>query len=255
MEDTDFKIQLPLFEGPFDLLLFFIKRDEIPIDEVKISKITDDFLNYIKQMTAMNVELASEFIYMAATLMEIKAKMLLPRPVIDEEGNEVNPEEELLRSLAMYSKFKEVAEKMRELETVRNEWHERGNVAEDVKEIAQFAAPGEELQSFDLYKLMLVYHKIQLKYQQSKQEVRHTVVQYPYSIEMQKKTIQHLVSINEQIDCVYILKNSDNKVHFVYNFLAVLELLQQQELSLHLGEGYNNFWVTLNANRNQIHFN
>ena len=87
-EDT-FEIKLPLFEGPFDLLLFFIERDELDIHDIPISEITEDFLGYLHQLEQMNVEVASEFILVAATLMRIKAKMLLPRVERDEDGNEI----------------------------------------------------------------------------------------------------------------------------------------------------------------------
>ena len=91
-----YEIKLPLFEGPFDLLLFFIERDEIDIMDIPISKITNDFFEYISDLESMNIEVASEFIVVAATLMRIKSKMLLPRLSLDEEGNEIDPRENLL---------------------------------------------------------------------------------------------------------------------------------------------------------------
>jgi segregation and condensation protein A len=96
MEQKPFEIHLPLFEGPFDLLLFFIERDELEINDIPISKITNDFLEYLRQLETMNIEVASEFILVAATLMRIKSKMLLPRPQLDEQGNEIDPREELV---------------------------------------------------------------------------------------------------------------------------------------------------------------
>ena len=98
-QQENFEVKLPLFEGPFDLLLFFIERDELDIYDIPISKITSDFLDYIHQMEELNMELASEFILVAATLMRIKSKMLLPRPQLDEQGNEIDPREELVRHL------------------------------------------------------------------------------------------------------------------------------------------------------------
>ena len=97
MTQENFEVKLPLFEGPFDLLLFFIERDELDIYDIPISKITNDFLAYIQQMEQLNIEVASEFILVAATLMRIKSKMLLPRPQLDEQGNEIDPREELVR--------------------------------------------------------------------------------------------------------------------------------------------------------------
>ena len=101
-----YEIKLPLFEGPFDLLLFFIERDEIDIMDIPISKITNDFFEYISDLESMNIEVASEFIVVAATLMRIKSKMLLPRLSLDEEGNEIDPREELVEHLIEYKKYK-----------------------------------------------------------------------------------------------------------------------------------------------------
>src|SRR5688500_20123062 len=86
----NFEIKLPLFEGPFDLLLFFIERDELDIYDIPISTITQDFLVYVHQMEHLKIEVDSEFILVAATLMRIKSKMLIPRPQLDEHGNEIN---------------------------------------------------------------------------------------------------------------------------------------------------------------------
>ena len=88
MQET-FTIKLPAFEGPFDLLLFFIERDELDIYNIPIARITDDFLSYMHGMDELSMDVASEFIVVAATLMRIKAKMLLPRKQVDDEGNEI----------------------------------------------------------------------------------------------------------------------------------------------------------------------
>ena len=109
-----FEIKLPLFEGPFDLLLFFIERDELDIYDIPISQITNDFLAYLDQLEQMNIEVASEFILVAASLMRIKAKMLLPRPQLDEEGNEIDPREELVKHLLEYKKYKDAAGELSE---------------------------------------------------------------------------------------------------------------------------------------------
>ena len=117
---TTYTIKLPQFEGPFDLLLFFIERDELDIHDIPISKITDDFLEYIRQLESMNIDLASEFILVAATLMRIKAKLLIPRKPVDDEGNEIDPRDELVRRLLEYKKFKSVLEEMRTMEEDRS---------------------------------------------------------------------------------------------------------------------------------------
>ncbi|WP_257667427.1 segregation and condensation protein A [Parapedobacter tibetensis] len=243
MQPEGYEIKLAQFEGPFDLLLFFIERDELNIHDIPIAKITNDFLDYIQHMQALNMELASEFIFVAATLMRIKAKMLLPRPELDEDGNEIDPKQDLIQKLVLYKQFKEVSEELRALEEERLKQAKRGNITVDLRLAAEHAGMGEELTTFDLYKLMLVYEKQLYNYTNRSKEVRHTVVRYPYTIEQQKKAIESLVAINQKLDFSAIVKNSENKVQFVYNFLAILEMLQQQLLELQTGLGFNNFWV------------
>jgi len=241
-QDT-FEIRLPQFAGPFDLLLFFIERDELDIRDIEIAKITDDFLEYIHQMNALNIELASEFIFIAATLMRIKAKMLLPMPDLDEQGNEIDLKRDLVQRLIEYKKFKQISESFKLLEEQRFLQEKRGNIFLDLQKIAETSEPGEELPSVGLYKLMLLYEKAMAAYQNKQNEVKHTVIQYPYTIEQQKKVIAELIQMNEKMDFSRLLKSSDNKVHFVYNFLAILEMLQQQLVSIQIGLGFNNFSV------------
>lgn len=239
-----FEIRLPQFAGPFDLLLFFIERDELDIQDIPIAKITDDFLEYIQKMNSLNIELASEFIYVAATLMRIKAKMLLPRFDVDENGSEIDLKQDLVQKLIEYKKFKEVAEQLRILEDERFKAAKRGNIAHDLQRVTEVSDPGEELTSLNLYRLMHVYERLMKRYQEKAHEVTHTVVQYPYTIEQQKKAIAELLMINSKLDFKQIVSHSENKVHFVYNFLAMLEMLQQQLITLQSGMGYNNFWVS-----------
>src|SRR5690606_19755149 len=244
MQPEGYEIRLPQFEGPFDLLLFFIERDELNIHDIPIARITTDFLDYIQHMQALNMELASEFIVVAATLMRIKAKMLLPRPELDEAGNEIDPKEDLVQKLAMYKQYKIATADLQVLEAARAKLFKRGNIAADLNLVGEHGGTGDELATLDLYKLMVVYERLMYRYENRSKEVRHTVEKYPYTIEQQKKAIASLLELNDRLDVGLVLKNSANKVHFVYNFLAILEMLQQQLLELQVGLGYNNFWVT-----------
>jgi segregation and condensation protein A len=244
MTDNSFEIKLAQFEGPFDLLLFFIERDELDIHDIPIAKITDDFLNYIHQMNSLNMELASEFIFVAATLMRIKAKMLLPRYAAQEDG-ELDPKAELVRKLIEYKKFKLICEELRPMEEERLKQEKRGNITFDLQQVEKTAVPGEELSELTLYKLMMVYDKVTKRFANRTEEVKHTVVQYPYTIEKQKKAINELLKINSKMDFKALAGHSENKVHFVYNFLAVLEMLQQELINIQIGLGYNNFWISV----------
>lgn len=240
METTNYEIKLDLFEGPFDLLLFFIERDELNIHDIPISKITDDFLGYIQKMHSFNIELASDFIFVASTLMRIKAKMLLPRP--DPEEPEMDLKEQLIQKLILYKQYKDICEELRILADNREKLYHRGNINFDYKQTNR-QINEEELASFDLYKLMVVYEKVMYNFTHRVLPVSHTVVQFPYTIEQQKKALTTLLELNEKLDFQQIVKNSENKVQFVFNFLAILEMLQQKLLEIEIGIGYNNFYI------------
>src|SRR6187401_3184983 len=160
MTQENFEIKLPLFEGPFDLLLFFIERDELDIYDIPIAKITNDFLEYIHHMETLNVDVASEFILVAATLMRIKSKMLLPRPQIDEQGNEIDPREELVRHLLEYKKYKSVVETFHKMEETELMKEKRGNLAKELKALAESTNVESELQDITVFKLMTVFEKV-----------------------------------------------------------------------------------------------
>jgi len=241
MNTNNFEINLPQFEGPFDLLLFFIERDELNIHDVPIAKITKDFLLYIQQMNALNMELASEFIFVAATLMRIKAKTLLPSIQLDSEENEMDLKDDLIQKLIIYKQFKEISEELKLLEEKRSRLEKRKNIAQDLEYASQIKDHSEELDSFDLFKLMQAYDRVMKNFHNRNQIVKHRVEQYPYKVEDQKKIITSILEIDERIDFQTILRHSKDKVQFVYNFLAILEMLQQQLIDIQIKSGYNNF--------------
>ena len=238
-----FEIKLPLFQGPFDLLLFFIERDELDIRDIPIAKITDDFLGYMRMMDETNIEVASEFILVAATLMQIKAKMLLPRPQLDEFGNEIDPREELVKHLLEYKKYKSVINSFTELEAKRLLLEKRGNILEEIRSIGEKTNVEAELQDINLYKLLKVYMKVMDRFEAEKKKPVHTVVPFPYTIEEQKVFILSKVKGGKKVSFVEILEENPNKIAIIFNFLSILELLQIQEIQIRIGEGYNNFWI------------
>lgn len=238
-----FEIKLPLFEGPFDLLLFFIERDELDIHDIPISRITEDFLAYLKQLEAVNMDLASEFILVAATLMRIKAKMLLPRHETDAEGNEIDPREELVRHLLEYKKYKSIIQEMAAMEEERQNKEERGNIFRELQVIAEKSNVDMELQELDLYKLLKVFQKVIDRYTKASNKPVHTIVQYPYTIAQQKEYIMARLLENQRLSFEEIIMADRMKMAVIYNFLAILELLQNGQATLHIGEGYNNFYI------------
>jgi segregation and condensation protein A len=232
-----------LFEGPFDLLLFFIERDELDIYDIPISKITNDFLDYIKRLEEMNMEVASEFILVAATLMRIKAKMLLPRPALDEDGNEIDPREELINHLLEYRRYKSVVGELAAMEEREMQKEKRGNLEKEIRSLAETSNVEAELQDLDLYKLLKVYEKVIKRYEAEQNKPSHTVIQYPYTISQQKDFILQALHKEKRISFEQIIAFIPNKIAVIYNFLAILELLQMSIITLNLGMGFNNFWI------------
>jgi len=247
MADT-FTIKLPAFEGPFDLLLFFIERDELDIYNIPIAQITDDFLSYMHQATDMSIDLASEFIVVAATLMRIKAKMLLPRKQIDDEGNEIDPRQELVQRLMEYKKYKSVLEELRRMEEMRAFMNPRGYASTEISQLAQLALADAEMESVSLYKLMRVFERLLARMEDEKKIKRvHTVYNFNYTIQEQRVFLKTRITELGKADFETLFFALDNRIQAIVTFLALLELLNAQELAITQGDGYNNFWLSVPA--------
>ena len=200
-----YTIKLPVFEGPFDLLLFFIERDELDIYNIPIAKVTDDFLAYWREMERLNIDMASEFIVVAATLMRIKVRLLLPRKEKDEEGNEIDPRKELVDRLLEYKRYKSVLEEMQTLENERALREKRGGVSVELQKIATKALVDVELESLTLYKLLQTYEKVLKRFDDASRVMVHTVVKYNYTIQGQKEYVFGRVYREKKCDFVSIL--------------------------------------------------
>lgn len=240
----NFEVRLPLFEGPFDLLLFFIERDELDIYDIPIAKITNDFLDYLHHLDTLNVDVASEFILVAATLMRIKSKMLLPRPQVDEQGNEIDPREELVKHLLEYKKYKSVIDSFHKMEETELMKEKRGNLMKELKALAESSNVEAELQDVDLFKLMTVFEKVLKRFEAEKNKPVHQVIQYPYTIEEQKNYLLNAVATKERVSFLDIVETYKTRIALIFNFLSILELLAVGQLGIQVGEGYNNFWIT-----------
>ncbi len=184
---TTYQIKLPQFEGPFDLLLFFIERDELDIYNIPIHSITKDFLDYIHDLESLNIELASEFILFVSTLMRIKAKMLLPRRDVDALGNEIDPRHELVDKILEYKRFKEASAAMAVMEADRLLQQKRGNIRKELEELGNVYAEGTEVQTVTLFKLMSTFEKVIKRLNERNNKPQHVIVKYNYSQEGQRQ--------------------------------------------------------------------
>lgn len=247
--NTSYTIKIDQFEGPFDLLLFFIERDEIDIQNIPIFSITSDFLNYIHEMTELNIELASEFILFASTLIRIKAKMLIPRKELDEHGNEIDPRKELVDKILEYKRFKEASEQMKLMEAERMLQFKRGNVMSELALIGEAASEGTEIQSVTVFKLFQQYEKVMKKLKDRSEKPEHVVVKYNYTQEGQREFLMEWTKREKKIAFERVFQACETRIHAIFNFLALLELVQQKFLVIMIGEGRNNFILEWNENR------
>ena len=248
-QQANYSIKVDQFEGPFDLLLFFIERDEMDIYNIQITKIINDFLTFIHEQEKVNIELSSEFILFVSTLMRIKAKLLLPRKELDALGNEIDPRQELIDKILEYKKYKEAAVQMADLESLRMLMLKRGNIQQEMSMVGEEAAEGTELQTVTLFKLMKSFEKVMTRLQDRQNKPVHTVVRYNYTMEGSRSYLLDMVKEGKTVAFEKVFDICQDRVHALFLFLSILELSQQKYMKLMVGEGRNNFIIEWNENR------
>jgi len=245
-------IKLPQFEGPFDLILFFIERDELDIENIPISKITSDFLGYMNSMERLNIELASEFIVVAATLMRIKTKMLLPRKELNEAGEEIDPREELVQRLMEYKRFKGVISELAALEEDRRKRFARGDLGAELRQFSEQVMIESEWESVDLYRLFQLFRQAMERFEEDKNRVTHKIVNFPFSVEGQRDYIRQIVTEHQKASFLDVFENMVNRLHAIVTFLALLDLINTQKIRIIVGESPNSFWLEKGGEADEV---
>lgn len=251
MNNVSYQIKLDQFEGPFDLLLFFIERDELDIYNIPITRIIKDFLDFIHQGEKLNIELSSEFILFVSTLMRIKARLLLPRKEIDTDGNEIDPRQELVDKILEYKRFKEAAVQMAEMEAQRMLMIKRGNLQREIALIGEEASEGTEIQNITMFKLMKAFEKVMQRVQERQNKPVHTVVRYNYTMEGSRDYMLGFVMKEKTVSFEKVFEVCSDRIHAIFLFLSILELSQQKFMKLLVGQGMNNFIVEWNEHREE----
>ena len=227
-----YRVQLKNFEGPLDLLLFFIRRDELNIYDIPIYHITHEFLDYIRLMEELDLDVASEFIYMASMLMSIKAKMMLPRdPDDDEELDEDDPRYELVQKLLEYKRYKEMAEKLTVIDEETQKKYFRGYLEEDEVEKQ---ATGEALKDVTLFDLMAAFRKVLADIK--RQNVYHKVEKVKMTVEQQAEYVLTWLQDKGRTSFYDFCMELKTRTAIVVTFLAVLEMLKEQQINLFIEE-------------------
>jgi segregation and condensation protein A len=238
-----FRISLDEFEGPLDLLLFFIRRDELDIYNVPISKITADFIGYIRAAGTLNLEIAAEFIYMASMLMSIKAKMLLPRPPEEEAvTDEFDPRDELVHRLLEYQRIKEASCLLSQFAEERENLFPRGYFEQFEPEVIDEL--DEPANRPTLYHLMLAYKSA---LDRLPAPMTRTAMDAPVTVEEQTTLILSKLQNQEQVSFLTVLEGVTERIILVVTFLAVLELCKNSTIVVLVKDGHDDFWIALRA--------
>lgn len=237
-----YKVKLEAFEGPLDLLLFFIKRDELNIYDIPISRITKEFLDYVNLMKLLDLEVAGDFILMASTLMHIKVRMLLPHEV-DEKGEVIDPRMELIQALLEYKRYKEVSEELSFLETNQRRISYRGNFSADEK-----IAPPEYdilLKNVTVFDLAKCFKKA---IEGIKKVVVHEIKKIPISIEDQINYVITRLQQEKQLHFLSLVNDMHEKIRIVITFIALLELAKMGRIRIKETCEFNDFVLLLAEN-------
>ncbi|MBM3255525.1 MAG: chromosome segregation protein ScpA [Candidatus Omnitrophica bacterium] len=219
-----YKIKLEMFEGPLDLLLYLVKKDHLNIYDIPIAKVTEQYLQYIELMRLLDLNIAGEFLVMAATLVQIKSKMLLPAEESQEVQEEEDPRQELIKRLLEYEKFKEIAQNLREREVSQQEIFKRPKL--DNKEEQQ-PVSGEVYFEASLFDLITAFSQA---LEDVPKEIFYEVVKDEFTIEDKVHTILHMMLVENSVHLSKLFKEAKNKVEIVVTFLAILELIRMKEI-------------------------
>lgn len=232
-----YKIQLDTFEGPLDLLLFFIKRDELDIYDIPISYITKEFMEYFHLMEQLDLETAGDFILMASTLMQIKARMLLPKEV-DEKGDEIDPRMDLVNALLEYKRYKEMSDELSLFESQQRRVKFRGYYSADEKQ-----DPHELdtlLKNISIYDLIKAFQKA---IEEKPEEPVHQVERFNVTLEEQIDHILNQTDFGRELNFIDLVKGMTEKLRIVVTFVALLELIKMGKVGLRESDGFNDFII------------
>lgn len=219
----NYKVKLEIFEGPLDLLLYLVKKDHLNIYDIPIAQVTQQYLEYLNLMQLLDINIAGEFLVMAATLMQIKAKMLLPAQE-EPEAPEEDPREELVRRLVEYEKFKAVAQTLREREQAQQEIFRRPKTSVSAQQDTPQQEVYFEASIFDLISAFSEALKDVPK------DLFYEVIKDEFTVEDKIHQILHLLLVENSIKISTLFKQAKNKLEMVVVFIAVLELIRLKEI-------------------------
>ncbi|MCD5402036.1 segregation/condensation protein A [candidate division NPL-UPA2 bacterium] len=235
-----YKVQLEIFEGPLDLLLYLIKREELDIYHIPIARIAEQYLDYIRMMRMLNLDVAGEFLVMAATLMHIKSRMLLPQEELREEEEDEDPQAELIKQLIEYQKFKGMAEKLEERQIMQEEIFSRGR-----DETMGLAQKEGFLLEANLFDLLTAFSRVLTTVSE---EGFTEVVEDEATVNEKIREILDVLRVKASLNFTKLFAGLATKVEMVVAFLALLELIRLKEVKIRQAQRFGEIRVYKNSN-------
>lgn len=230
--DASYQVKLDAFEGPLDLLLHLIKKEELDIYDIPIARVTRQYLEYIEIMRMLDLDVAGEFLVMASDLMRIKSRMLLPKP--EEEEEEGDPRAELVRRLIEYRKYKEVAKRLKDREGERFEVYTRGWRPEVEDE------PIVEVQEASVFQLLDVMRTVMFRFGQ---EQIHRVTREEIKVEQKIDELLRDMESVEMISFREYVEACRSKLEVLVVFIALLELIRQGRVKVVQRFAFGDIWM------------
>lgn len=232
-----YKIKLQNFEGPLDLLLFLINKNEVDIYDIPIALITRQYLETIQLMQQLDLDIAGDFIVMAATLMHIKAHMLIPAPPAEDEETVIDPRQELVERLIEYRKYKEIAHKLAERENVS-----RTMIPKLPQEFDFSDLPEEEvsLGTVTIFDLMVAFNQALKRF---KETPDHQIIVDQISVSVQIEYIRNIMKTKDQLTFLDLIKPLKQKIVVIATFLAILEMIKQKEIVVKQTSPFSEIWI------------
>ncbi len=232
-----YRVKLRNFEGPLDLLLFLIKKNEVDIYDIPMADITRQYLEYVEIFKLLDLEGASEFILLAATLIRIKARMLLPRPEPEDDEEIIDPRLELVTRLLEYKRFKEVAHKLADFEDRRSRHFNRGYLEEFEPPPDDGVELGEDV---NLFTLIATFKQV---LDRLPKVTYHEVVDVKVSIEEQIEYILGQLAVAKTISFYDLMVQLGDRLKVVVTFMALLELVKRGEIKLRQSTPFGEIWI------------
>ena len=232
-ESSLYEVKLEVFEGPMDLLLYLIRKDELDIYDIPIAHITTQYLGFLGQIHNLDIEQASDFILMAATLMRVKSQMLLPREELAEGEGEEDPRAELVRRLLEYQQFKEIADWLGVRKDERSDiyLHQNGTGAE--------AEGPAELRPVSLFDLLAIYKHV---IDTVPENVVHQILEEGVTVEESIENILSVLESRSRVSFMDILKSKDRHT-LIASFIGILELLKSQRIRVQQAQPFDEIWI------------